>query len=92
MDKRHEQTLFQRRYPDGQQTHEKMLNITHNQRNTNQNQIEIPPHTGQCLELTTQETTDAGEDVEKREPSCTVSGNANWCSCPGKHCGGSSKN
>ena len=23
-------------------------------------------------------------DVEKREPSCTVGGNANWCSCSGK--------
>ena len=28
MDKRHEQTLFQRRHPDGQPTHEKMLNIS----------------------------------------------------------------
>ena len=41
---------------------------------------------------TNQETIDAGEDVEKREPSCTVGGNANWCSHSGKHCGGSSKN
>ena len=24
--------------------------------------------------------TNVGEDVEKREPSCTVGGNANWCS------------
>ena len=30
---------------DDIQTHEKMLNITHHQRNTNQNHIEIPPHT-----------------------------------------------
>ena len=35
---------------------------------------------------------DAGEDVEKREPSCTVGGNANWCSRSGKQCGGSSEN
>ena len=27
--------------------------------------------------------TSAGEDVEKGEPFCTVSGNADWCS----HCG-----
>lgn len=25
--------------------------------------------------------TSAGEDVEKGEPSCIGSGNANWCSC-----------
>ena len=34
---------------------------------------------------------DVGEDVEKREPSCTVGGNANWCSHSGKQCGHSSK-
>ena len=28
---------------------------------------------------------------EKGEPSCTVGGNVNWCSRPGKLCGGSSK-
>ena len=32
--------------------------------------------------------TSVGEDVEKREPSCTVSGNADWCSrCPAKYRG-----
>ena len=30
---------------------------------------------------------DAGEDVEKQEPTCTVGGNANWCSRSGKQCG-----
>ena len=39
MNKRHEWTLFQRRHPDGQQTHEKMLNVTHHQGNTNQNHL-----------------------------------------------------
>ena len=47
MDKRHEQAFFQRRHPDGQQTHEKMLNITHHQGNANQNHNEISPHTSQ---------------------------------------------
>ena len=28
----------------------------------------------------------------EREPSCTVGGNANWCSRSGKQCGGSSNN
>ena len=36
MGKRHEWTFFQRRHPHGQQTHEKMLNITHHQGNKNQ--------------------------------------------------------
>lgn len=43
------------------------------------------------LKLTTQETTDVDEDVEKREPSYTVGGNANWCSHSGRQCGGCSK-
>ena len=47
MGKRHEQTLLQRRHPDTQLTHEKMLNITHHQGNTHQNHNEIPPHTCQ---------------------------------------------
>ena len=29
--------------------------------------------------------------MEKREPSCTVGGNANWCSHSGEQCRGSSK-
>ena len=33
----------------------------------------------------------AGEGMEKREPSCTVAGNVNWCSHYGKQYGGSSK-
>ena len=44
------------------------------------------------LKLTTQATTDVGEDAEKEEPLCTVGGNANWCSHSGKQYGGSSKN
>ena len=35
MGRRHEQTFFQRRHTDGQQTHEKMLNNTHHQGNAN---------------------------------------------------------
>ena len=33
-----------------------------------------------------------GKDAEKGEPSCTVVGNANWCSHSGKQYEGSSKN
>ena len=33
----------------------------------------------------------AGEDVEKREPLCTDSGNADWCSHCGKQYGDTQK-
>ena len=36
--------------------------------------------------LTTQETTNVGEDVEKRDPSYTVGGNASWYSHSGIQC------
>ena len=47
MGRRHEQTFLQRRPTRGQQAHEKMLHITCDQRNTNQNHNEIPPHTSE---------------------------------------------
>ena len=47
MGRRHEQTFLQRRHPDGQQTHEKMFNITCHQGNANQSYSEILPHHGQ---------------------------------------------
>ena len=37
------------------------------------------------------QTINAGEGVEKREPSCTVGGNANWYSHYGEQYGGSLK-
>ena len=45
-------------------------------------------HLSEWLKSTTQETTGIGEGVEKGESSCTVGGNANWCSHPGKQNGG----
>ena len=41
------QAFLQRRHTDDQQTHENMLNITHYQRNANQNHNEVPSHAGQ---------------------------------------------
>lgn len=35
MDRRTEETFFQRRHADGQQVHEKMLNMTNYQGNSN---------------------------------------------------------
>ena len=66
--KRSKQTFLQRRRTDGQQTHEKMLNITNYQRNANQNFNEVSPHTGQNgHHQKNLQTINAGEDVEKRE-------------------------
>ena len=47
IDREHELTLFSIRRTDGQQSYEKMLNITDHQANANQNQLEIPPHSYQ---------------------------------------------
>ena len=47
MGKEPEQALLQRGHTDGQQIHEKMLNVTNHQRNANLNHNEISPHT--CL-------------------------------------------
>ena len=55
-----------------------MLNIAHYYRNTNQNYNEVSPHTSQNgYHQKIYKTINAGEDVEKREPSCTVGGNVN---------------
>ena len=47
MVRRPKQAFLQRRHTDGQQTHEKMLNLTNYQRCENQNYNEVLPHIGQ---------------------------------------------
>ena len=55
-----------------------MLNITNRYRNANQNYNEVSPHTGQNGHYQKNlQTINAGEGVEKREPSCPVGGNVN---------------
>ena len=81
-----EQTFFQRRHADGEQAHEKIINIT----NYEEMQIKTT-HLLEWLLSERQEIASIGEDVEKREPSCTVGGSINWCSQYGKHYGDSSK-
>ena len=50
-----------------------MPNIVQYQRNANQNNNEIPPHSGQNGRHQKHlQTIKAGEDREKREPSCTL--------------------
>ena len=52
-----------------------MLNITHHKRNTNQNNNEIQTsNLSERVKLTTEETTDVGEDAEKGKPSYTIGG------------------
>ena len=85
---RSKQTFLQSRHADDQQTLEKMLNITNYQRNANQNHNEVSPHTGQNgHNQKALQTINAGEGVEKREPSYTVGRNVNWCSHYGKQYG-----
>ena len=54
-----------------------MLNITHYQRNANQNHNEVTFHASQNGCDPSLQAINAGEDVEKMEPSYTVGGNAN---------------
>ena len=90
MGKRHEKTLLQRRHPDGQLTHEKMLSITKEIQIKTTMRYHLTP--SEWLTLTTQAMTDVGEDVEREDLPCTAGGNANWCRYSGKQYGGSSKN
>ena len=47
MGRKSKQTFLQRRHTDGQEAHEKMLNVTNSQRNANQNYNEVSTHSGQ---------------------------------------------
>ena len=79
MGRRPKYTFLQRRHTDGQDTYEKMLNITNYQRNANQNYNEVSPHTGQNShhQKKNLQTINAREGVEKRERSCSVGRNVN---------------
>ena len=68
-----------------------MLNITNNQRKTNQNHNEISPHTCQNGYYQKDKKQQMYKDLEKRESSCTVAGDINLYSHYGKEDGGSSK-
>ena len=58
-----------------------MFNITNYLRNANQNYNEVSLHTSQNgHHEKNSQTINAGEGVEKREPSYTVGGNVNWYS------------
>ena len=72
------QTFLQRRHTDGQEAHEKLLNITNYQGNANRNYNDvITSHQLEWASTENLQTVNAQEGVEKREPSCTVGGNVN---------------
>ena len=75
MGQRTKQTFLQRRHTDGKQTSEKMLNITHYQRNANQYHNEVfISHQSEWVLSKILHTVNAGKGVEKREPSYTLGG------------------
>ena len=84
MSKRPEEVFLQRRYTDGQQAHEKILNITDYQRNANQNYYDTKSHLSEWPSLINSQITNAGEGMWKKEPSYTVGGNVNWYNRYGK--------
>ena len=93
MGTRSKQTFLQRRHTDGQKTHEKMLNITNYYRNTGQSYHEdFTSHQSEWLSSKSLQTINAGESVEKREPSYTVGRNVNWCNHCGRQYGDFSEN
>ena len=72
---------------DGQQVHEKMLNITNYQRNAYQNYNEISPHMSQSG----QQINSAEEGGEKRKSFYTADENVNFYSHYRKQNGSSSE-
>ena len=91
MSKGCEQTSPQRWFTNGQQAYEKMINITNRQRNTNQKQNEVSPHTHQDGYYQNRKQV-LVRMWRNLEPLCTVGGIVKWCKHYGKHCKGSSKN
>jgi hypothetical protein len=70
-----ELTIFKGGRTNGQKTREEMLNILGQKGKANQNGIEIPPHSSHSGSIT--QTTNAGNNARKKEPSYTVFGNVN---------------
>ena len=70
------QTFCQRRHTDGQEAHEKMLNITNYQRNANQNykEVSITSHQSEWPSSKNLQTINAGEGAEKRDPLALLVG------------------
>ena len=87
MDKIPEKTFSQRRHMDNQQPHEKIFNITNNQRNMNKNHNELSPQLPERPSSKRPLITNVGTDAEKKKNKTlyTLDGNINWYSHCGKH-------
>ena len=57
-----------------------MLSITNYSRNANENYNDISPHSDDLMAMIKKSTINAGERVEKRKSSYTVSENVSWYS------------
>ena len=55
-----------------------MLSIINYSRNANENYNDVSTHSNDLMAMIKKSTINAGESVEKREPSYTVGGNVNW--------------
>lgn len=69
-----EYTFFERRLPNGEQVHKKIISITKYQRNANHNHNKIPLHLVEWLLSIRKAISNVLKDVEKRDPLCTVDG------------------
>ena len=69
--------FFPKRAYNGQQVHEKIINITNHQGNANQNHNETTSHLLEWLSSKSQEMS-VDEDVGKRELLYSASGNVNY--------------
>ena len=93
MGRRPKQTFPQRRYIDGQQKYEKILNMANCKRNTNQNYNEIQPHSSQNGHHTKKSTNNKCYSVcGEKKTLLPVGGNVSRCSHYGAQCGDSSEN
>ena len=73
-------------------THEKILNISHHQANTNQNHNEIPLTPVRMIKNNNSDNNRCWRGCGGRGTFCTAGESANWCSHAGKQYGCSSKN
>ena len=76
---------------DGPQAYEKMLSITNYQRNAIKSTMRYN-FISELLSLICLQITNAGEGMEKREPSYAVGGNVTWYKQYGRQYGGTSEN
>ena len=77
MGRRPKQTFPRRRYIDGQQKYEKMLNMANRKRNANQNYNEIQPHSSQNGHQTKKSTNNKCCRVCREKRPLLPS----WCEC-----------